>query len=96
MYNLAHYDRLHTPEAPKHLQEGVNLAVYAANAEQLAVCLFSEADLQQGLVTNEVALDPVRNKTGDIWHVMLPQLDASSLYGKVHPLASMLASMATA
>ena len=63
------------------LQEGVNLAVFAANAEQLSVCLFTEADLQQGRVTSEVTLDPVTNRTGDIWHVMLPQLDATSLYG---------------
>ncbi|KAK9833179.1 hypothetical protein WJX74_009440 [Apatococcus lobatus] len=69
------------PLGPSIVKDGVNMAVFAANAEQLSVCFFTEEDLQQGRVTNEVALDPATNRTGDIWHVMLPQLDSSSLYG---------------
>ena len=47
----------------------------------MSVCLFTEADLQKGLVTNEVQLDPLRNRTGDVWHAFIPDLDDSLLYG---------------
>ena len=47
----------------------------------MSLCLFTEADLQQGRVTHEVQLDPGLNRTGDVWHILLPQLDASLLYG---------------
>jgi isoamylase len=37
--------------------------------------------LQAGRPTHEVALDPVLNRSGDTWHIALPQLDAGLLYG---------------
>lgn len=30
----------------------------------------------------QVALDPVLNRSGDTWHIALPNLDASLLYGE--------------
>ncbi len=36
---------------------------------------------QAGHPTHEVALDPVLNRSGDTWHIALPQLDADLLYG---------------
>eukprot|EP00891_Asterochloris_glomerata_P003947 jgi/Astpho2/3947/e_gw1.00063.17.1_t len=63
------------------LQVGVNFALFSSNASGVTLCLFTEADLQQGSVTHEVVLDPKVNRRGDVWHILLPQLDTSLLYG---------------
>ena len=65
------------------LQEGVNFALFSSNASEVALCLFTEADLQQGSTTHEVVLDPKVNRRGDVWHILLPQLDTSLLYGEL-------------
>ncbi|CAK0735857.1 hypothetical protein CVIRNUC_000651 [Coccomyxa viridis] len=62
-------------------QEGVNFAVYASSATAVSVCLFTEADLQAGRVTHEVPLFPELNRTGYTWHILLPKLDSTLLYG---------------
>ena len=66
------------------MQEGVNFAVYASSATSVSVCLFTEADLQAGRVTHEVPLSPELNRTGYIWHILLPKLDSTLLYGRSH------------
>jgi pullulanase/glycogen debranching enzyme len=44
---------------------------------------------QAGHPTHEVALDPVLNRTGDTWHIALPQLDGGLLYGgRLHSWSS--------
>lgn len=58
-----------------------NFAVFASNAWDLSLCLFTEGDLRAGRVTHEIVLSPTANKTGDVWHIALPGLDASLLYG---------------
>jgi isoamylase len=35
----------------------------------------------QGKVSKEVQLDPVFNRTGDIWHIFLPDIASNLLYG---------------
>ena len=62
-------------------QGATNFAVFASNSWGVSLCLFTEADLRAGRVTLEVALSPEGNKTGDVWHVALPGLEASLLYG---------------
>ena len=47
----------------------------------MTLCLFSHANLQAGSVTHEAKLDPLHNRTGDIWHIGFISLDASLLYG---------------
>lgn len=59
----------------------VNFAVFSSGAVGMSLCLFTEDDLQAGRITYEIPLDPALNKTGDIWHVMLPNLDTRLLYG---------------
>ena len=61
----------------------VNFAVTSAGATGITLCLFTRADLEAGRTTHEVALDPTVNRTGDVWHVLLPGLSdlASLLYG---------------
>lgn len=46
--------------------------------------MFYEEDLQKGQVSYEIPLDPMFNKSGDNWHIMLPQLDETLLYGASH------------
>lgn len=61
--------------------EATNFAVVATNAWGVSLCLFTMDDLKKGDVTEEVPLHPIYNKTGNIWHVSLPKLDSSLLYG---------------
>ncbi|MBK0397839.1 glycogen debranching protein GlgX [Limibaculum sp. M0105] len=54
--------------------EGVNFAVFSANAAQIEVCLFDT----EGRETARAALP---ERTGDIWHGEIPGLSAGTLYG---------------
>ena len=66
------------------VQGATNFALFSANAGSVALCLFTETDLRAGRVTHEVPLDPLLNRTGDVWHIALPDLDPSLLYGVLH------------
>ena len=59
----------------------VNFAVQASGAHDVTLVLFTPADLASGRVSAELALDPGANRTGDVWHVMLPVSDASLAFG---------------
>ncbi|KAK9824321.1 hypothetical protein WJX72_009436 [[Myrmecia] bisecta] len=61
--------------------DAVNFAVYAANATGMTLCLFTEDDLAKGRTTLEYTLNPVKNRTGDVWHMRLMGVDLSLLYG---------------
>lgn len=65
------------------MQAAVNFALYSSGASGVKLCLFKEADLQNGRLSYEVELDPTNNKTGDVWHIALPQLDANLSYGQL-------------
>jgi glycogen operon protein len=61
-----------TPGSPMQLgatimPDGINFAVFSRHAEHLWLVLFTSAGRNIG----EIELDPVRNKTGDIWHILL-------------------------
>jgi len=43
--------------------------------------LFTQNDLVNGKVTHHIVLDAQINRTGDVWHVALPDLDSELLYG---------------
>lgn len=62
-------------------EAGVNFAVHSGGAKAVSLCLFTESDLQQGLVTEEVPLHPIFNRTGNVWHIFLPDLQSNLLYG---------------
>ncbi len=70
----------------QYLQAAINFALHSAGAKGVSLCLFTEADLQHGKVSHEVDLHTTYNKTGDIWHIAVPQLDSSLLYGMSHPI----------
>ncbi len=65
----------------EHLQAAINFALYSAGGTGVSLCLFTDTDLQNGNVTYEVDLHNIYNKTGDVWHIALPQLDNSLMYG---------------
>jgi len=61
-----------TPGTPMQLgatimPSGINFAVFSRHAENLWLVLFTPGGNRIG----EIELDPIHNKTGDIWHIML-------------------------
>ncbi|XP_010517371.1 PREDICTED: isoamylase 1, chloroplastic-like [Camelina sativa] len=60
---------------------GVNFSVYSANSVSATVCLISLSDLRQNKVTEEIQLDPSRNRTGHVWHVFLKGSFKDMFYG---------------
>eukprot|EP00271_Cylindrocystis_brebissonii_P014372 TRINITY_DN35711_c0_g1_i1.p1 TRINITY_DN35711_c0_g1~~TRINITY_DN35711_c0_g1_i1.p1 ORF type:complete len:914 (-),score=89.55 TRINITY_DN35711_c0_g1_i1:950-3463(-) len=60
---------------------GVNFAVQSSSATTISLCLFTEDDLQKGVVSTEVPLHPILNRTGNVWHIFLPGLSKKLLYG---------------
>lgn len=59
----------------------VNFAVFSSAATAVRLCLFSREDLDAGRTTAELELDPLLNRTGDVWHAMLEIEDAELMYG---------------
>ncbi len=60
------------------LSDGVNFSIFSRNATALSLCLY--ANSHDAKPTYEIALDPVKNKTGDIWHCHVLGLKADTLY----------------
>ncbi len=55
--------------------DGVNFAVFSANAEMLELCLFSPDGRK------ELARLPFRERDGDVWHMHLGGLTPGTVYG---------------
>lgn len=62
-------------------QGATNFAVFSSAAIAVTLVLFTESDLQAGFPTYQIELDRHQNRTGEVWHIALPNLDASLLYG---------------
>ncbi|KAF9617544.1 hypothetical protein IFM89_037356 [Coptis chinensis] len=60
---------------------GVNFAVHSSAAVSATLCLISLTDLQENRVTKKINLDPLVNKTGDVWHAFLKGDFENMLYG---------------
>ncbi|CAK7345556.1 unnamed protein product [Dovyalis caffra] len=60
---------------------GVNFAIFSANAVSATLCLISLSDLLENRVTEQIFLNPLTNKTGDVWHVLLKGDFKDVLYG---------------
>jgi isoamylase len=66
------------PLGASQIAAGVNFALFSRHATAVELLLYpSPADIEP--VT--IALDPVLNRTGDIWHVWVDGLEADSGYG---------------
>jgi isoamylase len=63
------------------MQDMTNFAIFSASATGVSLCLFTEKDLENGRLSHQIPLDPELNRTGDIWHIAIPQLDSTLLYG---------------
>ncbi|KAJ7973702.1 isoamylase 1, chloroplastic [Quillaja saponaria] len=78
-----------TPFGATARDGGVNFAIYSGNATSATLCLISLSDLQDNQVTEYISLDPLLNKTGDVWHVFLKGDFRDMLYGyKIHGMFS--------
>jgi glycogen operon protein len=67
---------------------GVNFSLFSRNATGVSLVLFENP--QPGSPRQELRLDKVKNKTGDMWHCHVPGLAAGALYlyrvdGPYHP-----------
>ncbi|KAK9097703.1 hypothetical protein Syun_024748 [Stephania yunnanensis] len=60
---------------------GVNFAIHSSCAVSATLCLMSVSDLEENRVTEQINLDPLINKTGDIWHAFLKGNFVDMLYG---------------
>ena len=58
--------------------EGVNFSIYSKDAAAVSICLFENDKSQQPYTV--IPFDPLKNKTGDIWHIELCGLGAGTLY----------------
>ncbi|MGB4587492.1 MAG: glycogen debranching protein GlgX [Rectinemataceae bacterium] len=59
-------------------QDGVNFSIFSRNATSMRLCLYERS--HDSAPAHEIVLDPVRNKTGDIWHCHIQGLKANTLY----------------
>ncbi|CAL9236250.1 unnamed protein product [Arabidopsis halleri] len=74
-------DGLPSPFGATVRDDGVNFSVYSTNSVSATICLISLSDLRQNKVTEEIQLDPSRNRTGHVWHVFLRGDFKDMLYG---------------
>ena len=58
--------------------EGVNFALLSRNASRVRLELF--ARVEDATPTRTVDFDPLRNRTGDVWHVWIEGLQPGQLY----------------
>ena len=69
------------PLGANELQEGVNFAIAAKNAKKLFLCFFQEGKREEEPPLAEIELDPILNKTGDVWHIFIKGLPPFAVYG---------------
>lgn len=60
---------------------GANFAVSSSSATAVSLVFFTPQDRAANRVTAEIELDPVYNRTGNVWHVEVPDLNPDLLYG---------------
>jgi len=59
--------------------DGVNFAVFSRHATGVRLDLFSRSE--DAVPARTILLNPVRNKTGDVWHVWLEGIQPGQVYG---------------
>jgi glycogen operon protein len=58
--------------------EGVNFACFSRHASRVRLALFAQPE--DAIAASVIDLDPVRNRTGDIWHVWIKGIRPGQLY----------------
>jgi len=57
---------------------GVNFSIYSKSATKVVLFLFDSED--DKLPATSITLDPVNNRTGNIWHVLVKGIGAGAMY----------------
>lgn len=57
------------------------MALPGAPPPQVSLVLFTPEGREAGTPLAEILLDPETNRTGAVWHVLLPELNPDLLYG---------------
>ena len=57
--------------------DGVNFALYSKSATQVILNLFEDSKSTKPYVS--IPLNPLKNKTGDIWHIFVKDLKPGAL-----------------
>lgn len=57
---------------------GINFSLFARNATGVVLALFKNANDSAPYTT--IKFDPIKNRTGDIWHILIPELKPGDLY----------------
>lgn len=65
------------PYGASLFRDGINFSIFSKNATSTTLVLFDESDGTQV----ELALDPVVNKTGDVWHILVRNVETGVAYG---------------
>ena len=66
------------PFGAEPMADGVNFAVFSRHATSGRLCLFLKAD--DAIPFFDHRLDPVQNRTGDIWHIHVDGIKPGALY----------------
>lgn len=56
-------------------EDGVNFALFSANATAVELCLYDEYGIE------EIARFDVKNFTNEVWHIFIPGIKAGQVYG---------------
>ncbi|KAK6941228.1 Glycoside hydrolase, family 13, N-terminal [Dillenia turbinata] len=70
-----------TPSGATARDGGINFAIFSSNAISATLCLITLSDLEKDRVTEQISLNPLTNKTGDVWHIFLKGDFQDMLYG---------------
>ncbi|NIZ46344.1 glycogen debranching protein GlgX [Entomospira nematocerorum] len=58
---------------------GINFAIYSHHATKITLAIFG--DIHDSEPVETYALDPIINRTGDVWHIAIIGLSPGALYG---------------
>ena len=75
LQNLKSLPGSHYPLGATLNSNGVNFALFSANATKVELCLFDESG------SEELVRIDVKHNTNNIWHIFIPSLAANQVYG---------------
>ena len=58
--------------------QGINFAIFSRDATKVMLCFFENAKSAEPYAVAD--LNPETNRTGDIWHALIPDVKPGSLY----------------
>ena len=67
-----------TPAGATWTEDGWNFTLYSRHATEVTLLLYGATDFVKPVIALE--LDPIRNKTGRIWHCFLPWMEDARYY----------------